>query len=92
MKLAISIQSVIRSCVRCCWFFPASIVSRAQSATETLTRLTNLTIRAGSLPKPLSASLGYLKEQIFPTKQLKLYHIFSFSTIPSTFKKMAALN
>ena len=72
--------------------FPASIVSRASSATETPTRLTNLTIRAGSLPKPLSASFGYLKEQTFPTKRIKLYHIFRFSTIPNTFKKMAVLN
>jgi prevent-host-death family protein len=66
--------------------FPASIISRASSATETLTRLTNHTIRAGSLPKPLSASFGYLKEQTFPTKLIKLYHIFRFSTIPNTFK------
>jgi hypothetical protein len=62
--------------------FPATTVPRASSATETLTRLTNHTIRAGSLPKPLSASFGYLKDQTLPTKQLKLYHIFSFSTIP----------
>jgi hypothetical protein len=64
--------------------FPASTVPRASSATETLTRLTNLTIRAGSLPKPLSASLGYLKDQMFPTKRQN-YTIFSVFPPSPTF-------